>query len=93
MYSVAALSVSTLLGFRSGRISGTMRFKRENMVFKFLICAEKELKLHINYQCARLDHPKIFSEVKQPLFTQSKKMMNKNSYHCSAKTWHIMYKE
>lgn len=38
MYSAAAFRVSTLLGFRSGLISGTMRFKRENMVFKFLIC-------------------------------------------------------
>ena len=57
MYSVAALSVSTLLGFRSGRISGTMRFKRENMVFKFLICTEKRLKFF------GLDHHKILSEV------------------------------
>lgn len=45
MYSVAALSVSTLLGFRSGRISGTMRFKRENMALRFLICIEKEAKV------------------------------------------------
>lgn len=55
MYSVAALSVSTLLGLRSGLISGTMRFKRENMVFKFLICTGERLKFHIKKKGAKLD--------------------------------------
>lgn len=54
IYSVAALSVSTLLGLRSGRISGTMRFKRENMVFKFLICTKDGLRSH--NKCGRLGH-------------------------------------
>ena len=49
MYSIAAFSVSTLLGLRSGLISGTMCFKRENMVFKFLICTDDILKFHVTW--------------------------------------------
>lgn len=46
MYSAAAFRVSTLLGFRSGLISGTIRFRRKNMVFKFLIYRRDADALH-----------------------------------------------
>lgn len=56
MYSAAAFRVSTLLGFRSGLISGTMRFRRENMVFRFLIyrkgaeASETQVAYYMSYK-------------------------------------------